>query len=88
MATWSKLTARVIKQEGTCEAGHKVGDEFEVGEMTPPGVCSFAFCALWPFAVGLQSGGTYPWEKDPDKSVVACPDPDNPVWFELERRPE
>ncbi len=85
MASWSKVTAKVISQKGTCEAGHKVGDEFTVGDMTPAGVCSFAYCAAFPFAVGLQSGGTFPWEKDADTAIVACPDPDNPVLIELRR---
>jgi len=85
MASWNKVTARVIKQEGTCAAGHKVGDEFTVGDQTPAGVCSFAYCAAFPFAVGLQTGGTFPWEKDADKAIVACPDPENPVWMELTR---
>jgi uncharacterized repeat protein (TIGR04076 family) len=30
-------------------------------------------------------GGSFPWEKDPDVTTVACPDPDNPVVFELRR---
>ncbi len=85
MASWNKVTAKVIKQEGTCEAGHKVGDEFAVGEMTPAGVCSSAYCAVFPSALALQSGGSFPWEKDADKAIVACPDPENPVWIELRR---
>ncbi len=85
MAQWSEVTARVISQKGTCEAGHRVGDEFAVGEFTPASVCSFAYCACFPFALALQSGGTLPWEKDPDRAIVACPDADNPVVFELTR---
>jgi uncharacterized repeat protein (TIGR04076 family) len=30
----------------------------------------------------LQYGGSFPWEK-PGRAVVACPDPSNPVIFEL-----
>ena len=81
----TKIIARVISQKGTCEAGHKVGDEFEIGQTTPRGLCSWAFVALFPFAEPLQFGSSFPWEKDPDKARVACPDPDNPVVFELRR---
>ena len=81
----SSVIAKVISQQGTCEAQHKVGDEFLMGEKTPPNLCSWAFYSLFPFAQALQFGGSFPWEKDRNKSTVACPDPDNPVVFELRR---
>jgi len=83
----TEVVARVISQKGTCEAGHKVGDEFVIGEKTPPGVCAWAYYALFPFAEVLQFGGTFPWENDPDRTTVACPDAGNPVVFELKRIP-
>jgi uncharacterized repeat protein (TIGR04076 family) len=83
----SDVIAKVISQKGSCEAGHAVGDEFIIGQETPPGICSWAFYTLLPFAVVLQFGGSFPWEKDPNKATVACPDPANPVAFELRREP-
>jgi uncharacterized repeat protein (TIGR04076 family) len=80
-----RVMARVVSQEGTCAAVLKVGDEFVVGEKTPDSICSFAYTAIFPFAVALMTGGTFPWEKDPDRTTVACPDPDNPVVIELRR---
>jgi len=80
-----RLIARVVSQKGTCAVNHKVGDEFPIGDSTAPGMCSWAFCTLFPFASVLQFGGTFPWEEDRDKATVACPDPTNPVVFELER---
>ena len=80
-----KVIAKVISQEGTCDANHKVGDEFPIGDKTPPNMCSWAFYALFPVASVLQFGGSFPWENDPDKTTVACPDPANPVIFELRR---
>jgi uncharacterized repeat protein (TIGR04076 family) len=80
-----KIIARIVSQKGFCEAGHKVGDEFVIGQTAPAGMCSWALFALFPFAEVLQFDGTFPWEKDPDKARVACPDPDNPVVFELKR---
>lgn len=81
----TKIIAKVISQKGICGAGHKVGDEFVIGQTTPEGMCSWAFYTLFPFAEPLQFGGKFPWEKDPKKAKVACPDADNPVVFELRR---
>ena len=81
----SDVIARVISQEGICEAQHRVGDEFIIGQQTPTGLCSWAFYSLFPFAQVLQFGGSFPWEQAPNKTTVACPDPENPVVFELRR---
>ncbi len=79
----SEVIARVISQKGTCSAGHKVGDKFVIGQHTAPNLCSWAFYSLFPFAEVLQFGGSFPWESDKNKTAVACPDPENPVVFEL-----
>ena len=81
------VVAKVISQKGTCRAGHRLGDEFVIGQKTPPNLCSWAFYTLFPFAQVLQFGGSFPWEQDPNKTTVACPDPANPVVFELRRAP-
>ncbi|MEA1959418.1 MAG: TIGR04076 family protein [Chloroflexota bacterium] len=78
----TEVIARVISQKGECVAGHKVGDEFVMGETTPPGMCSWAFYTLFPFTETLKFGGKFPWE-DEGVATVACPDPANPVVFEL-----
>jgi len=79
------VIASVISQAGTCEAGHCVGDRFVIGQTTPQGLCSWAFYTLYPFAQVLQFGGQFPWEPEAGVSRVACPDPDNPVVFELRK---
>ncbi|HAV10280.1 MAG TPA: hypothetical protein DCX22_01495 [Dehalococcoidia bacterium] len=79
------VIATVISQKGTCSAGHKAGDVFDIGELTPDGMCAWAYYTLYPFSTVLRFGGSFPWEPDTDKSIVACPDPDNPVIFELRR---
>jgi uncharacterized repeat protein (TIGR04076 family) len=82
----TKIIAKVISQKGKCEAGHKVGDEFIIDPLkTPAGMCPWAFYTVFPFAEPLQFGGAFPWEKDPAKAKVACPDANNPVIFELRR---
>jgi uncharacterized repeat protein (TIGR04076 family) len=84
----TEIVARVVSQKGACEARHKVGDEFTIDPVkTPAGICPWALYTLFPFAEVLQFGGSFPWEKDPGKARVACPDPDNPVVFELRRVP-
>jgi uncharacterized repeat protein (TIGR04076 family) len=84
-AKFYRVSATVISQKGTCEAGCKLGDKFIIADKTPSGMCSWAFYTIFPFASALQVGGSFPWEKDEDKAVVACPDPTNPVVFELKR---
>ena len=79
------VTAEVISQKGSCAAGHKVGDKFIIGQQTVPNLCSWAFCSVFPFAEVLQFGGSFPWENEKNKTTVACPDPENPVVFELKR---
>ena len=83
------VTIRVISQEGTCEAGHRVGDEWTITAedfKTPQGMCIYAFNAIFPFSQVLMYGGSFPRETLPDVTTVACPDPGNPVVFELKRR--
>ncbi|MBM3156487.1 MAG: TIGR04076 family protein [Chloroflexi bacterium] len=80
-----KVVAKVIRQKKPCHMGHKVGDEFAIGHTCPEGMCSWAFYSLFPVAMVLQYGGSLPWEKDPDRSIVVCPDPDSLVVFELIR---
>jgi uncharacterized repeat protein (TIGR04076 family) len=79
------VIAKVISQKGTCNAQYKVGDEFVVSGKTPPNHCPAAYFSLFPSIRVLEYGGSFPWEKDKDKAIVACPDPENPVVFELRR---
>ena len=81
----TEVIAKVISQKGNCEAGHKVNDEFTIGVIKQPDMCPYAFHTLFPFAQVLLFNGSFPWEKDPDKTTVACPDAENPVVFELRR---
>lgn len=85
MADRYEVIARVISQKGTCAYNHKVGDEWRIGTVTPQGMCLSAFAVLFPSLRVLQFGGVFPWEKDPDRATLACPDAENPVVFELRR---
>ena len=81
----SDVIAKVISQKGTCTAQHKAGDEFVIGQQTPPNLCSWAFYSLFPFAQVLKFGGSFPWQQDRNKTTIACPDPESQVVFELRR---
>jgi len=84
-AEFYEVVANVISQKGNCASGHRVGDKFIITDKTPPGMCVWAFYTLFPFISVLQFGGSFPWEDDRDKATVTCPDPANPVVFELKR---
>ena len=75
----------VVSQEGTCGAGHKVGDKWIVKETTPGGICLSAYKNVESGIDVLKYGGSFPWSKDPDVSAAVCPDPGNPVVFEIKR---
>jgi len=85
MAETYDVTAKVISQKGTCGAEHKVGDQWVIADKTPEGICLYAFMALFPPALTLRYGGSFPWESNPDVTSLACPDAENPVVFELRR---
>ena len=70
--------------KGTCGAGHYAGQVFEIEGGLPQGFCPYAYVALYPNLRTLQFGGDLPWEKK-GTARVACPDPDNPVVFRIER---
>jgi uncharacterized repeat protein (TIGR04076 family) len=92
MADPVKVVLKVVSVKGTCAAGHKVGDEFDLSKDFTLGfsgagkaLCPSAFYAAFPNWRVLRFGGEFPWEEDKDKSCVACPDPVNPVVMELRR---
>jgi uncharacterized repeat protein (TIGR04076 family) len=87
MADRYSVKIKVISQKGQCAAGHKVGDEYVVTRHTPDRFCLFAYSAIDPDVRTLMFGGRYPWSKDPDVYLGCCPDPVNPVVFELRRIP-
>ncbi len=87
MAERHEVLVKVVSQTGKCEQEHKVGEEWVLGAKIPEGICLSAFAALIPNARVLMFGASFPWESDPDVSQVACPDPHNPVVFELKRLP-
>ena len=84
-----KIIARVIRQEGHCEAGHQVGDEVIFDGQTIQGkICLHALYSFLPKVFAMRYGATFSWLKDPDAAPHACPDAFNPVVFEIRRERE
>jgi len=85
MAERYDILVKVVSQKGTCKQEHKVGEQWVVKAKTPEGICLSAFNSLYPHIRSLRYGGESPLENDPDVAPVACPDPFNPVVFEVRR---
>jgi uncharacterized repeat protein (TIGR04076 family) len=84
--TLNRVEIRIarILEKGECPFGHKVGDEFIYPEDRGR-ICASAMHSIFPAIRVLQFGGSFPWEGDPDRAVVCCPDARNPVVFDLKR---
>jgi len=82
---WNVL-CRVIKQEGTCAAGHKVGDEilFTTDEVRGK-ICISAMYSMLPKVYAMMYNARFPWLKDQCVTTHACPDGFNPLMYELRR---
>ena len=80
-----RVRIEVISQEGHCANGHKLGDAWECGHVTPEGICMAAFGAMAARLQILEFGGCFPWREDKDEMQCACPDGKNPVIFRLRR---
>jgi uncharacterized repeat protein (TIGR04076 family) len=79
-----KMSAAVTGLKGTCNAGHVVGEGFEISCHNPGGLCGFFYHALFPTLSVMGSGGRYP-RGDPDVIEVECPDRINLLSLRLER---
>ncbi|MHA2166401.1 MAG: TIGR04076 family protein [Candidatus Hodarchaeales archaeon] len=82
------IKLKVIKQEGTCGAGHTVGDEITISfkdNKIDGKVCLHALYSILPKVFAMAYGAEFPWLENPDKSTHACPDARNPVVYEVER---
>jgi uncharacterized repeat protein (TIGR04076 family) len=81
-----RVVARVISQEGHCEAGHEVGDEIVFDGVTIEGdICISALYSFLPKVFAMRYGADFPWLEDADVATHACPDAKNPVVFEIRR---
>jgi len=90
MAEQARIGYRVVGTikavKGSCSAGHKVGDQLELGGHSAGGLCGFLYHSVFPYLIMLQFGGGYPAEwGDPDVIELDCVDKMNTVTIELRR---
>lgn len=79
-----RVTATVIGSEGTCTAGHSVGESFDISCHNPNGLCGFFYNAIFSSLSTFQFGGSYPWWEG-DTIELECPDRANLVTIQLQR---
>lgn len=79
-----EITIKEILGNGTCPLGHEVGETFNWPDDTGK-MCPHAVYVVYPAVDVLRFGGVFPWEDDPDMTRICCPDPNNPVVFEIRR---
>jgi uncharacterized repeat protein (TIGR04076 family) len=76
----------VKSQKGKCNFGHKVGDKIIFDGRTIKGdICYNALTVLLPKIYALRYDASFDWANNKDVLLEACPDPDNPVVFEVKR---
>ncbi|MFX1534901.1 MAG: TIGR04076 family protein [Promethearchaeota archaeon] len=73
-----------ILEGGKCPENHQIGDKFTFPQDRAK-ICPHALHTLYPYIIGLRSGGSFPWEEDPDSITLCCLDHNNPVVFKLTR---
>ncbi len=83
-----RVVATIKSVKGTCNWGHKVGDQFEVSAHDTAGMCGFFYHDIFPYIMMLQFGGGWPPEWGPaDVVELECVDRANAVRIELRRQP-
>ena len=80
-----KVIGTIKSVKGQCNAGHKVGDKFEISCRNAAGLCGWLYYNIFPNLAILQTGGD-PWGDgiQVEKGILMrCPDIDNEVTIEL-----
>ena len=79
-----RVVATITGVKGKCNAGHQVGDTFEISCHNPGGLCGFFYHDIFPNLSTFQFGGNLPWWEG-DTIELQCPDSYNLVTMKLER---
>ena len=79
-----QVMATITGVKGQCNAGHKVGEKFEISCHNPGGLCGFFYHDIFPHLETFQFGGSLPWWES-DTIYLQCPDSDNLVTLKMER---
>ena len=79
-----KMVGKIIDAKGKCNAGHKVGETFEISCHNPAGLCGFFYYKIFPNLSTFQFGGAMPWWEG-DTIHLQCPDSNNLVTMKVTR---
>ncbi|MBN2467511.1 MAG: TIGR04076 family protein [Deltaproteobacteria bacterium] len=79
-----KIVATVTGLKGRCNAGHQVGDSFEISCYDTGGLCGWLYHDIFPHLSAFQFGGKFPWWEG-DSIELECPDRYNLLTLKLER---
>jgi uncharacterized repeat protein (TIGR04076 family) len=82
-----KVSAEIVNilEEGTCPAGHQIGEKFEYPDDVGK-ICPAAFHSIYPYIRIIQSGGYFPYFDEPNAHSACCPDYKRPVVFKISRQ--
>lgn len=80
-----QITATVTSIKGHCNAGHSVGETFDLSCYDPAGLCGFCYHHIFANLQTFQFGGNMPWWQG-DTIYAGCPDPHNQLTLKLERK--
>jgi uncharacterized repeat protein (TIGR04076 family) len=80
------VEVKVRSVRGSCFFGHKVGDTtYFDGKTIKGNICYSALMMLLPKIYSMKYGAEFCWAENRDPLSNACPDPDNPVVFQIRR---
>lgn len=79
-----KVVAIVTSVKDQCNAGHKVGESFEISCYQSNGLCGFFYHSIFADLQTFQFSGNMPWWEG-DSIELQCPDSYNLVTIKLER---
>ncbi|MFX1486901.1 MAG: TIGR04076 family protein [Promethearchaeota archaeon] len=78
------IEVTVKSQEGKCVFGHEVGDRIVFdGKSVKGDICYSALMVILPKVFAMRYGVEFPWAEDNGTISNVCPDPRNPVVFEI-----
>lgn len=80
-----EVVIKLVANKKPCYSGLKIGDEW-VYDFQPLQMCGFAYNSIFPFALVMKTGGTFPWQQDPNVVIASCPDAEVVNTFEIRRR--
>jgi uncharacterized repeat protein (TIGR04076 family) len=80
-----QVTATVTEIKGQCNAGLEVGDTFPLGSRSTVNMCGFFYSVMFVDLQTFEFGGKLPWWYS-DMIEVSCPDSDNLVILQLQRK--